>query len=179
VSSPPSHCRCHPVVLPSPSCCPTVAIPLSYRRRPPPVVVRCHGGSPGPCHPVIPNRRCHHCCPCCVILSLSLLYRPIIVLIVSSCRCPHCIVPSLSSLYRPVVVLVILSPPSCHHSYDPGRPTNEKELILLSSVVSSLSLAPLIPPYEQRLIAVIMGGCLVGHGSCYTVLPLSQQHFLF
>jgi O-antigen ligase len=169
VSSPPSRCRCRPVVLPSPSRCPIVAFLLSYCRHP--IVLPSPSHRPTVAVLLLSSFVAMEVVLVLVIQSFLIVVITIVVLVVSSRRCPRRIIPSLSLSYRPVVVLVVLSLPSCRHSYDPARPTNEQELILLSSVVSSLSLAPSIPPYEQRLVAVIMGGCLVGHGSCYTVLP--------
>ena len=39
-------------------------------------------------------------------------------------------------------------------------------------VLLLLSLVPLIPPYEQRLIAVVVRGCLIRYGSCYIIVPV-------
>jgi hypothetical protein len=83
------------------------------------------------------------------------------------CRC--CVVVSAVLQCRVVVFAVL------HHVVVPTIP----HVSSLSSVVSSLSLATSIPPYVQRLIAVVVWGQLVGYGSCYAILPSSRRHFLF
>ena len=112
--------------------------------------------------------------PCC---SLAGPVVPVPLLPISTCE------QLLAAAVGDAVVMAIVMVFSCsllfHASYPASRGwqwhCHPHHFIALSSS----SLAPSIPPYEQMLVAVVVMGCLVGCRSCCAVLPLLQQHFLF
>ena len=79
-----------------------------------------------------------------------------------------------------VVVVVIFSNSVSFHAICPASRGSQRCCHPCRFIaLSSLSLTPSIPPYEQRLVAAVVRGCLVGCQSCCAVLLLSQRRFLF
>lgn len=119
-----------------------------------------------------------------LIVILSSLYPhcslagpiiPVLLLPISTCE------QLLTAAVGGAVVMAVVIVFSCHLSFPAIHPAHRDSQRCCHPYrcVALLSLAPLIPLYEQRLVAVVMRACLVGYQSCCAILPLSQQGFLF